>query len=307
MPISLANSILCNGDSAVLILEREPDWPCGSQNININVFRLDEFRDEFVWSSGFAIELMQKQDVAVPNWPHLPPGIYKIGSVRAVPADFSAPMELLPEHIHFAIVDECSDHSIDAAKLPGEIAQRYSVRQVAITTPINTPAAVPCTDPVEVSALAFGEGAPIHSPQHMRGWSLIPYGSGMGYEDLRCAVNAFLTPNFGTTIAFDQAVANVIAQQAPTFVVIVHKLIAADKSDATNWIEKYAKDINIILGVNKGDKPRLFATFVFHNGQCEGGFYKDHYRGNLLAPLSPGELANQFENWLPKMGKPRTR
>lgn len=307
MGIRLDSIFIKSGTSPKLVLEREINWPNGLININIDVFKLNEIRDDHVYGCGRTINIGMQNTINLDNFPNLPQGCYKISSVRFIQENPTNQTEALNAPIHFYINEDDKDTINNTDKFSELVTEIYSKRQLSITTPISTPAAFLKTNPIEMVGLAFGEGVPIHSPQHMRGWSIIPYGSGMGYEDLRSAVNAFLTPTFGATIAHDPKVAEEVARRAPTFVIVIHRLKADNQSDALKWLEKYALDTHIILGVNKGEKPRLIATFVANNGRCEGGFYKDHYRGNLLAPINPGELTNQIEKWLPKMSNPRIR
>jgi hypothetical protein len=309
MPISLKLTALSPATKPCLILQKESSWPQVLHNLNIQACRLDVLRDEFVWLGGGNCDLAIEQEHVLDGWPEMAPGLYKIASVRCA-TSFGVFQELMNSDAEYggALFFEIADHPDPSnASLEVRVREHYRQREIALTAPIVTKAALLRRDPIKVTGVVFGVGTAVHQQQDLRGISIIPYGQGMSYEALRTAVNQFLTPRLGWTVNHDQRTAEHYAGQTPTFVIVFHELHAVDQQDAMLHMRNYAININTILGVIRGATPRIFALYVTNGKFCNGGFEYDNYRGNLLAPMTSTEISHYIERLQLRMNNPRTR
>lgn len=308
MPIKLQRTSLLPSEKVVLVFEVESSWPEGTHNLNVEILRLGELRDEPVFGLGRDVNIRDQRNFICDGGPELKPGFYKVSSVRLYSPDGRNFQELLDSNseffgaLHFEVVGESSSDS----GLEERVRIFYQQREIALATPVITLAATSCEAPLEVTGIIFGVGATIHSRQNLRGVSIIPYGRGLSYEALRNSVNELFSTQ-GWSVNPDPAVAVDYARQTPTFAIVVHQLRSANEDDGIDFLSRYAKDINTILGVSNGAVPRSFAIFLFNQTIFHGGFYYDRYRGNLIAPLSVTELAQRMEQLMPKMKHPRAR
>lgn len=295
----------------------------GPHCINVDVFRVGKLREELIFGIGKDLGASGEPFTFSISSP-LNDGLYLIPSVRAIeqlppppdwepqqgppPPSMGEQHQLLDPSAEFggALPFKVEDGlvSFDQAVLIAELRNAYAAREALITTPMRTTAGTLLTGPV-FTVVIFCMGALIHNRQHLEGLSIVPYGNGLSCEAIAGAVNEFIFPHFQQQLTDLSNAQATYSQQTPLFAVVYHKVIGTTREDAEQFCQMHTTDLCTILSVERGARPSPFASFVSGEGSGTVRLFFEGYRGNLLAPMSPGEHAERIERDLPRLFRSR--
>ena len=179
-----------------------------------------------------------------------------------------------------------------------------SSRATYVCQPIRTAKAEKKpTEGKQFCALIFGVGCLLHAHQQLDGYSIAPLGSGLSHRRMHDIVNAGLERRGLEDLAFDEKIEKQFENSTPTFLVSYEMVVAADHDDALDHCRSHADLIFQILGLDRGQMPREFASMVIEHGsnQLWYLYQMPGYRGNLASDFNPVSTANRIERLLPKL------
>jgi len=198
-----------------------------------------------------------------------------------------------------------SDHLAVAPVAAREIDKALRTRERAITSELRPS---PDTHGDQYEVYVFWAATLIHGEHHFEGFSVFPLQMALSEEGYRDAMNAFTQPRLGLTVPHSEELSAQYRHSTPAFVIAYHRVRAASHDDALSFAQKHAEAINVVLGVERGQKASVFGILSRKKsgagvGDTRWGYNYPSYRGNLLAPMIAGQLEESIERLLPKIQK----
>lgn len=151
------------------------------------------------------------------------------------------------------------------------------------------------------SVHVFCVGSLIHARKDLEGYAVIPLNQSFNYSYMLNPINAFEMHSTQTTVQFSQRIQELYERDTPLFVIEFKDVIAINYEDAENYCWQLADNINMILTMEKGYRPKVFATISRKHNRSEirQVIYHEGYSGNLVPSFSPTEIADTIDFKLP--------
>ncbi len=277
-------------------------------NINIDIFRVDIERNNFVF--GFGTSPTTENNIAIISQRipiNFQVGLYVLSGVRLIYGEDGHEISNVrvddPQKRFFWLSDD-EMLVLDDSDLHKKVSELENARNRYVNSEIRTNAAATGRAQYEqFKVVIFGVGCLLHAPQLMEGYVLHPLGQGYSYDHLREAVNIFLSGTYGIALEKVDSIASSFASSTPLFAVEFNNIQAVDHLDAGTHCEHLAENIFTILAYDRGQRPRSFATVMLSNksGQAWQGFHFPGYKGNLISDFNPASTANTLQRLLPKI------
>ncbi|WP_321853191.1 hypothetical protein [Paraburkholderia tropica] len=203
----------------------------------------------------------------------------------------------------FFVIRNQDDRDIDDRELAQivrdlELRRTEYMRAEIRTSNANSNEGVACR------VLVFGVGCLLHSRQQMEGISITPLKRGFSHQRLHDIVDTTLTELGIGTLKFDPVIEAQYESATPTFLIDYGHVVGKDPSDALLYCQKHSELIFVLLGLNRGHKPRAFysvAIDTLTGNASTDSFRSPHYRGNYLADFDAGMSAALIESAIPKL------
>jgi hypothetical protein len=279
-------------------------------NININIYKLDEKRNEFTYGFGSSPKLEKnKFNISQKLSESLKGGIYFIRHIKLVYGNIekgdNCVKSLLPKRdfelkfFHIRNTEGCEPlTSTDIEKKIGVISKK---RQVYRTEPIL---AYKEQDDISLKSyrvLIFGIGCLIHNVQELNGYTIYPINTGLDYSNMNNPVNDFISKHLRFNIPYNNKINKEFKSSAPLFVIDYLTVKSKDFSNAFLSCNAISQTIFSILANQNGQRPDLFAYIVI---DCETNKYNFNfqfpgYQGNIVSDFSPTKTANEIDKLLP--------
>lgn len=280
-------------------------------NININIYRVDTKRNEFVFGFGHnpsPVENSVQIQRSLPD--NFVEGLYYINGLKLLYGEnneketFLAPGKDLPET--FFWYSDNKEFVADEFFVKNQINQIFTDRNNFINAEIIHPhylTGAPDTESQNFKVLIFGVGCLVHSPQNMKGYTIYPLGTGYNYSHMREAVNSFLKPKYNFHLDNVESIEQSFTHSTPLFVIEFHNVKAPSHVDAAGHCTSFSENIFTILAYDRGQRPKQFASvIILHStGKIWQAFHFPGYRGNLISDFSPSSTAETIESILPKI------
>lgn len=285
----------------------QPSYLAEVTNISIDLHKIERGRNQFSFGfgakpswAGSILEVKQK----LPN--DFSCGLYVIGGATLCLGDVSSESQqyrVVFEPIFLAvqtILDRpFSKQDIEQLISNAEI-ERYSYINHEFQTKQSQLAGV---QKKSFSVLVFGVGCLLHSHQQLEGFVITPLGLGMSHRRLHEIVNSALSKLNLEQLRFDPEMEKQFESASPTFLVSYPAVVAVDYIDALDYCRSHAAYLFELLGLDRGQKPREFASFASELGSNQRWhmYQQPWYKGNLICDFNPVSTPNLIERALPKL------
>lgn len=276
-------------------------------NINIDIFRVDIERNNFVF--GFGASPTTENNIAIISQRipiNFQVGLYVVSGVRLIYGEDGHEIRNVrvddPRKRFFWLSDD-EMLVLNDSDLHKKISELESARNRYVNSEIRTNAVNGRAQCEQFKVVIFGVGCLLHAPQLMEGYVLHPLGQGYSYDHMRKAVNIFLSGTYGIELNKVDSIASSFASSTPLFAVEFNNIQAVDHLDAGMHCEYMAENVFTILAYDRGQRPRSFATVILSNKseQVWQGFHFPGYKGNLISDFNPASTANTLQRLLPKI------
>ena len=301
---SLRQSSIVGGEGLELLIEdyAGPTWP----SVSFEVCRVEVERDICVLSTNSYARVSGNFSVTIDITQEWAVGIYRIENIRLVQQSnpIGPPISQIYLSEGQSIFFEVRDVTAPAAS-EDEIRSKFkslSARRVdRIRTPIVIDDLVGGNDDYFTAAVLVS-GLLIHNPQHCEGYSLIPFGNGLGLETFMNAANEYVS-TFGAKFETNPEMVREIGNANPLLAIFFHRVFGATEDRVKAEILERAREITSAIAFDRGHVPRPFAIITSKVGVSNLGFFYDPFHGNMLAPFSSSEIGEVVERLTTKMAR----
>lgn len=301
------------GDEIIIELDfnNSPELLDDLTNININIYRFDIERNNFVLGFGHPPQVEEgKVLVKRTITESFNEGVHFINGVKLIYGEevskqlFFAPGRDVPEMIFW--VSDSEKNIISSEELSLKIKELSIERNKFTNKEIITEKAHIKPDSCNLyKVFIFSVGCLVHNPQIMAGYTIYPLKGGYDYTHMHQSVNEFLKSGYGISIPYEKSIAENFGRSTPLFVVVFHNVRAVEYSDAAVHCSRFAENLFTILSFEKGQRPNQYATVTIspHESRFWQSFHFPGYSGNLVSDFNPASTAGYIENLLPLIEK----
>lgn len=230
------------------------------------------------------------------------PGIYAINQVAITSSDgmqnLIEPGSIGGLPAYFRVSGDVGEPPLS----PADIADLARKREALITTEWVTPASTAAATGTTFSVFVFCAPTLLHEVHHLKGYSIYPLTGAISEESYRQAMNAFTMPSLGVQLQPDENLSRNFRAGAPAVVIALHSVRALSPDDAIEFALNHAKQVAIVLGIGRGQKPTPFGVASRTESEVRHGYIFAGYRGNYISPMLD-EVEQQLESLLPKAQK----
>lgn len=238
--------------------------------------------------------------------PDVEEGLHQLIDVQLASTDGSGKIISLREQ------GFCNDIYVEIGTLVGEPASAQALKEQAQAirndrqnwhkTPFETPDAKQSPSlAADFRCIVFAFGADIPHRQDLQGFTLHPVGRGVSYSALRDSISEFLMQVANDEVPFDNGVDARYRSSTPVGAIEFHHVKAVTAADALNFARRYAGDIFLTIGLERGATAQVFAGYVDYGLQGFIHFQFPGYSGNLLSGLFRDDVAVRIERDLPAL------
>lgn len=271
-------------------------------NINIDIFRVDIERNNFVF--GFGAKPPEGSLVAnikqkLPN--NFQEGLYVVSGIKLIYGEDGHDkrnVEIEDSRKRFFWFS--NNETLAEKDIYRKITEFEVSRQQYVNSEIKTTAALGSDQCKQYKVIIFGVGCLLHSLQLMKGYVLYPLGLGYSYDHMLSAVNDFTQKKYGFHLDRVESIESSFASSTPLFAVEFNNIRALNHSDAGSHCGYFSENIFTILAYDRGQRPRTFATIIVDVKTSEiwQSFHFPGYRGNLISDFNPSSTANTLQRLL---------
>ena len=301
------------GDELIIELDfnNSPELLDGLTNININIYKFDIERNNFVFGFGYPPQIEEgKILVNRTITESFNEGVHFINGVKLIYGEegskqlFLAPGRDVPEMIFW--VSDSKKDIISNEELSLKIKELSVERNKFANQEMITERASINPDSCNLyRVFIFSVGCLVHNPQIMAGYTIYPLKSGYDYTHMHQSVDEFLKSGYGISIPYEKTIAENFGRSTPLFVVVFQKVRAVEYSDAAMHCLNFTENLFTVLAFEKGQRPNQYATVTFcpSENRFWQSFHFPGYTGNLVSDFNPSSTAGHIENLLPLIEK----
>lgn len=284
------------------------DGPTGFADIQINLFLVELARDKLVFSMAMQIEVAKEFTITV-NVPKqaLTGPFYVANLLISLASNSNDEMETINERIEiidenlklenisFLIVDGNWKPICGAADM---IREFYAKRARRVKTRFEV-GELPPTITTQVAYLFTG--MLIHTPQHCKGYSILPYSQGLPPTSYHAALNSFTNEFFATTFNLTPQQEREFSTGRPLAAVVFHEIGAQSIDAAMEGTRGLVENIVKAIAFDRGQTPEAFACIVAHGLNLTMWLLGHSYSGNLIPHFGPTHTGAEVERFVRAM------
>lgn len=286
------------GDTLTITVESY-DGPSERVNLQINFVRVELERDHFAFGSGQEADIAPDFEVCITVPQDVQVGPYFLAELRGLDIRLPGePLSVSPPRVLITNDQPLEGRAFYVGTQPQnrlvveeiEALHRQRMDRIQRKFDVGNP-------PHHLTAqVAFlYSGLLVYGQQHCQGYSIIPYGNGLGPASSIGAVNEFASAAFGAAFSGTEEQAVEYAQSKPLAAIIVHRVGASTLLAAVEGIRPLIDDVALALAFDRGHIPEPFAAVAGSGSDMTMWLLHRPYTGNLLAPFGATETGEQIE------------
>lgn len=275
------------------------DGPSERVNLQLSLVRVELERDHFAFGSGQEVDISTDFEVRMTVPLEAQAGPYFLADLRGLdielpgePAAISWPRVLLtddqPLEGRAFYIGARSESRTVVEEI--EALHRERMDRIQMKFDVGSP-----PHPLTAQVAFLYSGLLVHGQQHCQGYSVMPYGNGLGPASSIRAVNEFSSEVFGVAFSENEEQAGHYAQSKPLAAIVVHRVGAATLPAAVEGIRPLVNDVALALAFDRGHVPEPFAVIAGSGSDVTMWLLHRPYTGNLLGPIGVTETGAQIE------------